>query len=161
MSLNTDLLQLPPRHTAHINHWLAEYSWFLSDKWKATPAARAVQLLARRSARHSRGDGSGNPWSPAGQPPSCSTLLIQGNTTHRHQGWKARKARKFFGEIGTSQFTLNGFVWAERRGLGLAGDASAFYVNPTHTWPIFCCSERTVTIYLIQTQQLLGYIWTS
>lgn len=74
---------------------------------------------------------------------------------------KLERLESFLGRLLTSQFTLNGFVWAERRGLGLPGNANAFYVNPTHTWPIFCCSERTVTIYLIQTRQLLGYIWTS
>lgn len=78
-----------------------------------------------------------------------------------HANAQLEKGYQVFGETITSQFTLNGFVWAEWRGLGLPGDARAFYVNPAHTWPIFCCSERTVTIYLIQTRQLLGCIWTS
>lgn len=91
-----------------------------------------------------------------GQPPSRSRLLTKGNVSQKHQGY--RRLESF---LGSSQFTLNGFIWAERRGLDLPSDASAFYVNPTHTWPIFCCSECTVTVYLTQTQQLLGYIWTS
>lgn len=184
MSLNSDLLQLLSRHSMHkplVN------SIFLTPlrQVKGYPSCHATAAggqdirEARKAAglcctRHpdqqylSRGGCSGKcitqaPYMPAqpGQAPSHSTLLIKGNATHKHRGWKARKARKFFGEIVTSQFTLNGFVWAERSSLGLPGDASAFYVNPTHTWPIFCCSERIVTIYLIQTRQLLGYIWTS
>lgn len=133
---------------------------------RGTEGCGAVQLH-RRQQRNALPEGTApgrTVTRPTVCPCNCATSLpLQASHERQRQPETLRlqKARKFFWEIVTSQVTLNSFVWAERRGLGLPGDASAFCVNPTHTWPIFCCSERTVTIYLIQTRQLLGYIWTS